>query len=78
MAHHAAADIPRTVNTGTGAAVFVAPILDAGGNPPSGGIVSLEFCGVNPEVKDIFNFKFEDFELTNYEPHPHIKAEVAI
>jgi thymidylate synthase len=33
---------------------------------------------INPEVKDIFAFKFEDFELLNYEPHPHIKAEVAI
>ncbi len=33
---------------------------------------------INPEVKDIFNFKYEDFELVNYEPHPHIKAAVAI
>ena len=33
---------------------------------------------INPEVKDIFSFKFEDFELLNYDPHPHIKAEVAI
>jgi len=30
---------------------------------------------INPEVKDIFEFKFEDFELLNYDPHPHIKAE---
>lgn len=33
---------------------------------------------INPEVNDIFNFKFEDFELLNYESHPHIKAAVAI
>lgn len=33
---------------------------------------------INPEVKDIFSFKFEDFELKNYEPHPHIKAAVAV
>lgn len=33
---------------------------------------------LNPEVKDIFEFKFEDFTLENYEPHPHIKAPVAI
>ncbi len=33
---------------------------------------------VNPEVKDIFAFKFEDFELLNYHPHPHIKASVSI
>jgi thymidylate synthase len=33
---------------------------------------------INPEVKDIFSFKYEDFTLDNYNPHPHIKAEVAI
>lgn len=33
---------------------------------------------INPEVKDIFDFKFEDFELVDYQPHPHIKAPVAI
>ena len=33
---------------------------------------------INPDVKDLFEFKFEDFELLNYDPHPHIKAEVAI
>ena len=33
---------------------------------------------INPEVKDIFGFKFEDFELLNYEAHPHIKAPVAV
>ena len=33
---------------------------------------------INPAVKDIFAFKFEDFELVNYDPHPHIKAEVAV
>lgn len=33
---------------------------------------------LNPEVKSIFEFQFEDFELLNYDPHPHIKAEVAV
>lgn len=33
---------------------------------------------INPEVKDIFSFKIEDFELVNYDPYPHIKAAVAV
>lgn len=33
---------------------------------------------INPEVKDIFDFKFEDFELVNYQAHPHIKGAVAV
>lgn len=33
---------------------------------------------INPEVNDIFAFKYEDFELLNYDPHPHIKAVVAV
>ncbi len=33
---------------------------------------------INTDVKDIFNFKFEDFELMNYESHPAIKAPVAV
>jgi len=33
---------------------------------------------LNPEIKNIFDFKFEDFELENYDPHPHIKGAVAI
>src|SRR5690606_929800 len=33
---------------------------------------------INPDVKDIFAFKFEDFELENYQFHPHIKAPVAV
>ena len=39
---------------------------------------SLPKMKINPEVKDIFAFKYEDFELENYDPHPHIKAAVAI
>ena len=33
---------------------------------------------INPDVKNIFDFKFEDFELIDYNPHPHIKAIVAV
>ncbi len=33
---------------------------------------------INPEEKDIFSFKFEDFVLDGYDPHPHIKAPVAV
>jgi thymidylate synthase len=33
---------------------------------------------INPAVKDLFSFKYEDFELENYDPHPHIKAAVAV
>ncbi|WP_285008018.1 thymidylate synthase [Pedobacter faecalis] len=33
---------------------------------------------INPEVKDIFAFKYEDFTLKNYEAHPHIKGVVAV
>lgn len=33
---------------------------------------------LNPEVKDIFDFKFEDFTLVDYDPHPHIKGAVAV
>ncbi len=33
---------------------------------------------INPEVKDIFDFKFEDFTLVDYDPHPHIKGAVAV
>lgn len=33
---------------------------------------------INPAVQNIFEFKFEDFELLNYDPHPHIKAPVAV
>jgi len=33
---------------------------------------------INPEVDDLFAFRFEDFELQDYDPHPHIKAPVAV
>ena len=33
---------------------------------------------INPEVKSIFDFRYEDFELTGYDPWPHIRAEVSV
>ncbi len=33
---------------------------------------------INPEVKSIFDFKYDDFELVNYQAHPHIKGKVAV
>lgn len=33
---------------------------------------------LNPEIKNIFDFKYEDFTLEGYDPHPHIKAQVAV
>jgi thymidylate synthase len=33
---------------------------------------------INPAVTTIFDFKFEDFTLEGYDPHPHIKAAVAV
>ncbi|GAB6008868.1 thymidylate synthase [Dysgonomonas reticulitermitis] len=33
---------------------------------------------INPDVKSIFDFKYEDFLLEGYDPHPHIKGEVAV
>ena len=33
---------------------------------------------LNPEVKDLFSFRYEDFTLEGYAPHPHIRAEIAV
>jgi thymidylate synthase len=33
---------------------------------------------INPDITDIFDFKFEDFELTGYEPHPHISGKISV
>ena len=38
----------------------------------------LPLLKINPAVKNIFDFKFEDFTLENYNPHPHIKAAVSV
>lgn len=38
----------------------------------------LPIMKINPDVKSIFDFKYEDFELVGYDPHPHIKGEVAV
>jgi thymidylate synthase len=33
---------------------------------------------INPDVHDIFSFQYDDFQLENYDPWPHIKAEVSV
>ena len=33
---------------------------------------------INPDIKDIFSFKYEDFELVNYDPWPHIAGKVSV
>ncbi len=38
----------------------------------------LPTLSLNPEIKDIFSFRFEDMKIENYDPHPHIKGAVAI
>ena len=38
----------------------------------------LPLMKINPDVKSIFDFKFEDFELTGYQSHPHIAGKVAV
>ena len=39
---------------------------------------SLPRMAINPDVKSIFDFKFEDFELQDYNPHPHIKGAISV
>lgn len=39
---------------------------------------ALPFMKINPEVTSIYDFKFGDFELLTYDPHPHIKAKVSV
>lgn len=39
---------------------------------------TLPVMKLNPQAKDLFNFRYEDFTLEGYDPHPHIKAEVAV
>jgi len=33
---------------------------------------------INPDVKSIFDFKYDDFQIVNYQSHPHIKGDVAV
>ncbi len=39
---------------------------------------SLPKLKINPEVKSLFDFKHEDFEIVDYNPHPHIKGEISV
>jgi len=39
---------------------------------------TLPVMKLNPDIDDLFDFRFDDFELTGYDPHPHIKAPVAV
>jgi thymidylate synthase len=38
----------------------------------------LPLMKINPDVRDIFSFHFEDFELIQYQPHPHIAGKVSV
>ena len=52
-----------------------------GGSPwadPPGQPRRLPRMRLSPAVKDIFAFRYEDFTLEDYDPHPHIKAKVAV
>ena len=40
--------------------------------------LALPTMTINPEVKNIDDFKFEDFVLSNYAPHPHIKGAISV
>ncbi len=40
--------------------------------------LTLPYLKINPDVKSIFDFKYDDFELVNYQSHPHIKGEVSV
>jgi len=40
--------------------------------------LKLPVMKINPEVKNIFDFQFEDFTLEGYDPHPHIKGEISV
>ena len=33
---------------------------------------------LNPDIRNIFEFRFEDFTLTNYDPHPHIQGKISV
>ena len=39
---------------------------------------SLPVLKINPERRSIFDFEFDDFELLNYDPHPHIKGKISV
>jgi thymidylate synthase len=39
---------------------------------------SLPSARLNPEIKSIFDFRYEDFTVENYDPHPHIKGKIAV
>jgi thymidylate synthase len=39
---------------------------------------TLPVMEINPDVKDIFSFNYEDFNLVGYDPHPHIKGAISV
>jgi thymidylate synthase len=41
-------------------------------------LLSLPTMTLNPDVKNIFDFQFSDFQLSGYDPHPHIKGEISV
>ena len=58
--------------------IFISITLSKPGLQLSRAPESLPTMRFNPDVKDIFAFRYEDFAIENYDPHPHIKAVVAV
>ena len=72
-----------SVNVGARYEVIFFPTFDALAPYPLSRSVpndysDMMFMKINPDVKDIFAFRYEDFVLEGYDPHPLIKAEIAV
>ena len=79
MAWGAWGELTHSVRTGEPAFDRLAVALaEAGAQGTQESVIYGFGLQLNPEVESIFDFKFEDFRLLSYDPHPHIPAPVAI